>query len=209
MQAQLLDLNQRLTEVNKLLTPLMGDDVGSALLRRSATAVVEVDGCQLDQVVIHLAVNACDAMPHGGRSIIETGIFDFDDAFTREHPAMTAGRCVMMAISDNGVGMDEVTRSRIFEPFFTTKKWERGPGWDWPRSAPGGCSLHSSQDFRQSEGPAFSVSQSGEEKVHVIGHDHYSVKMNRLAVVVAAMLHRKCTSFGRESSCGLRAEGYE
>jgi len=76
-------------------------------------------------------------------------------------------------------------------------------------NAPGGCSLHSSQDFRQSEGPAISVSQSGEEKVHVIGHDDHSVKMNRLAVVVEAMLQRKCATFWRELSCGLRAEGYE
>jgi PAS domain S-box-containing protein len=128
VQAQLLDLNQRLTQVNKLLTPLMGDDVEIALLPRSAIAVVEVDAGQLDQVVINLAVNARDAMPHGGRLIIETGVFDFDEAFTREHPAMTAGRYVMMAISDNGIGMDEVTRSRIFEPFFTTKEMGKGTG---------------------------------------------------------------------------------
>jgi hypothetical protein len=76
-------------------------------------------------------------------------------------------------------------------------------------NAPGGCSLHSSQDFRQSEGPAFGVSQSGKEKVHVIGHDDYGVKMNRLAMVVQAMLQRECTSFRRELSCGLRAESYK
>ncbi len=128
VQAQLLDLNERLTQVNRLLTPLMGDDVEIALLPRSATAIVEVDAGQLDQVVINLAVNARDAMPHGGRLIIETGVFDFDEAFTHEHPAMTAGRYVMMAISDNGIGMDDATRSRIFEPFFTTKEMGKGTG---------------------------------------------------------------------------------
>ena len=128
VQAQLLDLNQRLTEVSKLLTPLMGDDVEVVLLPRSATAVVEADAGQLDQVVINLAMNARDAMPHGGRLIIETGVFDFDEAFTREHPAITAGRYVMMAISDNGIGMDDATRSRIFEPFFTTKEMGKGTG---------------------------------------------------------------------------------
>ena len=128
VQAQLLDLNERLTEVSKLLNPLMGDDVEISLLPRSETAIVEADAGQLDQIVVNLAVNARDAMPHGGRLIIETGVYDFDEAFAREHPAMTAGRYVMMAISDNGVGMDEATRSRIFEPFFTTKGMGKGTG---------------------------------------------------------------------------------
>jgi PAS domain S-box-containing protein len=128
VQAQLLDLNERLTQVSRLLTPLMGDDVEIALLPRSASAVVELDAGQLDQVVINVAINARDAMPHGGRLIIETGVFDFDEAFTREHPAMTAGPYVMMAISDNGVGMDDATRLRIFEPFFTTKETGKGSG---------------------------------------------------------------------------------
>jgi len=128
VQAQVLDLNQRLTEVSKLLNPLMGDDVEITLLPRSATAIVEADAGQLDQIVINLAANARDAMPHGGRLIIETGVFDLDETFVREHPAMTAGRYVMMAISDNGVGMDDATRSRIFEPFFTTKEMGKGTG---------------------------------------------------------------------------------
>jgi len=128
VQAQVLDLNQRLTEVSKLLNPLMGDDVEITLLPRSATAIVEADAGQLDQIVINLAANARDAMPHGGRLIIETGVFDLDETFVREHPAMTAGRYVMMAISDNGIGMDEATRSRIFEPFFTTKEIGKGTG---------------------------------------------------------------------------------
>jgi two-component system, cell cycle sensor histidine kinase and response regulator CckA len=106
----------------------MGDDVEISLLPRSETAIVEADAGQLDQIVVNLAVNARDAMPHGGRLIIETGVYDFDEAFAREHPAMTAGRYVMMAISDNGVGMDEATRSRIFEPFFTTKEMGKGTG---------------------------------------------------------------------------------
>jgi len=128
VQPQLLDLNGRLREISKLLHPLMGDDVEITLLPRSATAIVEADAGQLDQIVINLGANARDAMPHGGRLIIETGVFDFDEAFAREHPAMTAGRYVMMAISDNGVGMDEATRSRIFEPFFTTKEMGKGTG---------------------------------------------------------------------------------
>lgn len=128
VQVQLLDLNERLKGVSKLLKPLMGDDVDIALLPRSQTAIVEADPGQLDQIVVNLAVNARDAMPRGGKLIIETAVFDFDQSFTDEHPSMHPGRYVMLAISDNGVGMDEATRSRVFEPFFTTKEVGKGTG---------------------------------------------------------------------------------
>jgi len=127
-QSQVLDLNDRLREVRKLLSPLMGDDVEIVLLPRSPNAIVEADPGHLDQIVVNLAVNARDAMPRGGKLIIETAVSDFDAAFASEHPPMSAGRYVMMAISDNGIGMDEATRSRIFEPFFTTKEIGKGTG---------------------------------------------------------------------------------
>ena len=126
-QPQLLDLNERLIEVSKLLRPLMGDDVEVLLPARSAMAVVEIDPSQLDQVVVNLAVNARDAMPQGGKLIVETAVFNIDESFAREH-SMTEGRYVMLAASDNGIGMDEATRSRIFEPFFTTKETGKGSG---------------------------------------------------------------------------------
>ena len=125
---QILDLNERLKEVSKLLRPLMGDDVEVLLLPRTESAIVEADAGQLDQIVLNLAVNARDAMPKGGRLVLETGVFDFDESFAREHPSMGAGCYVMLAISDNGMGMDDATKSRIFEPFFTTKEVGKGTG---------------------------------------------------------------------------------
>jgi hypothetical protein len=127
VQTQLLDLNERLKEVSKLLKPLMGDDVEIVLPSRSNVAVIEADPGQLDQIALNLAVNARDAMPRGGKFIIETGVFELDEAFARDH-SMTPGRYVMLAVSDNGIGMDEATRSRIFEPFFTTKESGKGSG---------------------------------------------------------------------------------
>ena len=127
-QVRVLDLNERLKDVSKLLHPLMGDDVEIVLLPKSASAIVEADAGQLDQIVMNLAVNARDAMPHGGKLVVETSVVDFDDAFAGQHPPMTAGRYVMLAISDNGTGMDEATVSRIFEPFFTTKEMGKGTG---------------------------------------------------------------------------------
>lgn len=128
VQKQLLDLNDRLREVRKLLSPLMGDDVEIIQLPKSDSAIVEADPGQIDQIVLNLAVNARDAMPRGGKLILETGVFDFDESFATDHPGMSAGRYVMLAISDNGIGMNEATRSRIFEPFFTTKESGKGTG---------------------------------------------------------------------------------
>jgi CheY-like chemotaxis protein len=128
VQTQVLDLNQRLKELSKLVHPIMGDDVEIALLPRSADAIVEADPDQLDQIVVNLAVNARDAMPHGGKLIVETAVFDFDESFAREHPPMAAGRHVMLAVSDNGIGMDQATLARVFEPFFTTKETGKGSG---------------------------------------------------------------------------------
>jgi PAS domain S-box-containing protein len=128
LQAQVLDLNEHLREVSKLLRPLMGDDVQIKILPRTKTAIVEADPGQLDQILMNLAVNARDAMPRGGKLIIETEVFEFDESFAREHPPMTPGRYVMLAVSDNGIGMDEATKSHIFEPFFTTKEPGKGTG---------------------------------------------------------------------------------
>ena len=127
-QPQVLDINERLKDLSKLLRPMMGDDVEISLLSRSAAAIVEMDPGHLDQVVVNLAVNARDAMPNGGKLIVETAAVEFDEAFAKQHPPMKAGSYVMLAISDNGEGMDHVTVSRIFEPFFTTKEMGKGTG---------------------------------------------------------------------------------
>jgi two-component system cell cycle sensor histidine kinase/response regulator CckA len=128
VQPQVLDLNERLKDVAKLLRPLMGDDVEVVLAARPGTAMVEVDPGHLDQIVVNLAVNSRDAMPRGGKLILETSSVEFDEGFAREHTPMTSGRYVMLAVSDNGVGMNEETRLRIFEPFFTTKDMGQGTG---------------------------------------------------------------------------------
>jgi len=125
---RVLDLNERLREVSKLLRPLMGDDVEVCLLARSPVPLVEVDPGQLDQIVLNLAVNARDAMPYGGKLIVETAAVNLDDDFVAQHPPMKIGRHVMLAVSDTGTGMDLATQQRIFEPFFTTKETGKGTG---------------------------------------------------------------------------------
>jgi CheY-like chemotaxis protein len=106
----------------------MGDDVEILIVPKSPTAVVEADPGQLDQVVLNLAVNARDAMPRGGKFILETTVAHFDEAFAEQHQNMAPGEYVVLGVSDTGTGMDSATMSRIFDPFFTTKEMSKGTG---------------------------------------------------------------------------------
>jgi len=128
IQPRVLDLNERLRDISKLLRPLLGDDIEILIVSRSPSAVVEADPGQLDQIVVNFAVNARDAMPRGGKFILETGVVEFDRAFAEQHQPLTPGKYVLLAVSDTGEGMDEATVSRIFEPFFTTKEVGKGTG---------------------------------------------------------------------------------
>jgi PAS domain S-box-containing protein len=128
IQPQLLDLNARLKDVSKLLRPLMGEDIEILVISKSPAAVVEADPGQLDQVVVNLAVNARDAMPRGGKFILETRAERFDETFAGQHQNMAPGKYVVLIASDTGSGMDTTTLTQIFEPFFTTKELGKGTG---------------------------------------------------------------------------------
>jgi two-component system cell cycle sensor histidine kinase/response regulator CckA len=128
IQPRVLDLNERLRDITKLLRPLLGEDVEILVVPRTSSALVEADPGQLDQIVVNLAVNARDAMPRGGKFILETGAITWDEGFAEQDQAMVPGNYVMLAVSDTGTGMNETTVSRIFEPFFTTKEAGKGTG---------------------------------------------------------------------------------
>ena len=127
-QPFVFDLNERLMDIAKLLRPLMGDDVEVAIVRKSEFALIEADPGQIDQILVNLAFNARDAMPHGGKLVLETTGAQMDEPFASTQESMKAGKYIGLAVSDNGTGMDEATVSRIFEPYFTTKEIGRGTG---------------------------------------------------------------------------------
>ena len=128
MAAKVIDLNSVVENMDKLLRRLLGEDVELNTLLDPNLGAVKADPGQIEQVIMNLAVNARDAMPHGGKLTIETGNIDLDTFYAREHVTVAAGPYVMIAVSDTGVGMDSETQARIFEPFFTTKEQGKGTG---------------------------------------------------------------------------------
>jgi CheY-like chemotaxis protein len=123
-----LDLNAVVEDMLKMLYRLMGEDVEVRFAPCTEAVTVRADPHQLEQVVINLAVNARDAMPRGGKLLLETRVVNLDESHARQHPEIRPGRYVMLAVRDTGVGMDEATRQRIFEPFSTTKEVGKGTG---------------------------------------------------------------------------------
>ena len=123
-----LDVNRLVEGMRPMLERLVGEDVQLCVALRAERGVVHADPHQLEQVIMNLAVNARDAMPGGGNLLIETACVDRAWGGSPSHPDARAGACIMLAVTDNGAGMDEETKNRIFEPFFTTKGVGKGTG---------------------------------------------------------------------------------
>ena len=128
LEPVILNLNTLVSEMEKMLPRLIGEDIQLNLSLDQAIGQVKADSGQIEQVVMNLAVNSRDAMPDGGTLTIHTANAELDAAFTREHPGSVAGQYVMLAVTDTGMGMDPETQAQIFEPFFTTKGRDQGTG---------------------------------------------------------------------------------
>jgi PAS domain S-box-containing protein len=124
LQPRVLDLNAVVRNVESLLGRLIGADVELVTALDTELGRTQADPSQLEQVVVNLAVNARDAMPDGGRLLIETANAELDDEFASRHVGSRPGSYVSLTVADTGEGMDSETVTRAFEPFFTTK----GPG---------------------------------------------------------------------------------
>jgi PAS domain S-box-containing protein len=127
LQPRVLELNDVVKGVEKMLGRLVGEDIDISWLTDADTGKVHADPGQIEQVIMNLVVNARDAMPNGGRLTIETANVVIDKAMAT-HADVAAGSYVMLAVTDTGIGMDAATKDRIFEPFFTTKDNSKGTG---------------------------------------------------------------------------------
>ena len=128
LQPKVLVLNEVVSRMEKMLRRLIGENVELRSNPGAELWSVKADPGQVEQVLVNLVVNARDAMPGGGKLVIETGNAILDEEYSRGHLPVQPGHYVMLAVSDTGVGMDEKTMSRIFEPFFTTKESGKGTG---------------------------------------------------------------------------------
>jgi two-component system cell cycle sensor histidine kinase/response regulator CckA len=128
LEPRVLDLSDVVRRAERMLKPLLGDDVTLDIRLGSDVPLVLADAGQIDQVLMNLAVNSRDAMPRGGRLTIETGASRFDETTVPALPGANPGRFASLAVTDTGSGMDAETIAHIFEPFFTTKEVGKGTG---------------------------------------------------------------------------------
>ncbi|MGH7317347.1 MAG: ATP-binding protein, partial [Candidatus Rokuibacteriota bacterium] len=128
LEPRVLDLNETVTGIEPLLRRLIGEHIEVAVTRGSELGRVKADAGQLEQVILNLAVNARDAMPRGGRLVLETANVTLGESAARRAPDLTPGGYVVLSVTDSGHGMDAATRGQIFEPFFTTKEVGKGTG---------------------------------------------------------------------------------
>jgi len=127
---EILDINEEINETRKMLQRLIREDIEFLTVLEPELWKVYADPMQINQVLMNLVVNARDAMPGGGRLTIETANMELDNIYFQDRGVESAlsGSYVMLAVTDNGTGMDEETRSRVFDPFFTTKEKVGGTG---------------------------------------------------------------------------------
>ncbi len=196
LRPRIISLNRVVTDTKRIIELLMGKDIESVMQLDAALGHIRGDAVQLQQVIVNLAINARDAMPDGGRLVIETRNVSLGYEDEPRHPQMVPGRYVMLIVSDTGEGMDEATMARIFEPFFTTKPTGRGTGlglssvlatveqcggFIWPYSEPGrGSSFHLyfprvEPDPEALPAPAPEVAPGAREQVLVVD-DHAEVR---------------------------------
>jgi two-component system cell cycle sensor histidine kinase/response regulator CckA len=128
LQLKVIDVNSIVEDMERLLRPLIGEDIELTTSLAPAIGCTRADAGQLEQVIMNLVVNAKDAMPNGGKISICTASVTLDDSYRPENTFIKNGPYVMISVSDNGEGMDRETQARIFEPFFTTKEKGKGTG---------------------------------------------------------------------------------
>jgi signal transduction histidine kinase len=128
LQPKVLDLNVLVAEMDKLLARLIREDVEYVFVRGAELGSVKADPGQIEQVLLNLTVNACDAMPQGGKLTIETCNVTVDEKYAQTRQGLQPGSFILLSATDTGHGIDADTKIRIFEPFFTTKEVGKGTG---------------------------------------------------------------------------------
>ncbi len=128
LKLEVLDVNAVISELDKMLRRLIGEDIAYATELDPNTPHVEADSGQIQQILMNLVINARDAMPKGGKITIETSNVRIDEGYSQAHNGLSVGPYVLIEVTDTGMGMTPEVQARIFEPFFTTKEIGKGTG---------------------------------------------------------------------------------
>jgi PAS domain S-box-containing protein len=128
LQPRNVDINGTIADIAKLLRPTLGEQIEIETILEQAVATAHIDPSQLANSLLNMAINARDAMPNGGKLLLETRNVVLDEAYASENADVRPGPYVMLAVSDTGTGMPAEVRDKAFEPFFTTKEVGKGSG---------------------------------------------------------------------------------
>jgi PAS domain S-box-containing protein len=128
LQPEVLDLNAILAGMETMLRHLVGKNADVSIVPAAGLRAVKVDAGQIEQVIVNIVMNAADAMPNGGKLMLETANVTLGPDYVSGFPGLKAGEYVMLAITDTGIGMKEEDKARVFEPFFSTKEVGQGTG---------------------------------------------------------------------------------
>ncbi|RJO64884.1 MAG: PAS domain S-box protein [Myxococcales bacterium] len=128
IEPKVVNLSELISSLHKMLARLIGEDIELQTIPGGNLGSAKIDPGQFEQILVNLAVNARDAMPEGGKLVIETANAELDEAYCRKHSQLRPGGFVMLAVSDTGLGMSEEVKQHLFEPFFTTKPPGQGTG---------------------------------------------------------------------------------
>jgi PAS domain S-box-containing protein len=128
MQPKVFNLNTLVWNAEKMLSRLISESVEMVTVTAKNLGTIKADPGQIEQVILNLVINARDAMPNGGTLTLETANIELDESYAQGHLGAVPGSYILLAVTDNGLGMDDETQARIFEPFFTTKELGKGTG---------------------------------------------------------------------------------
>jgi signal transduction histidine kinase/CHASE3 domain sensor protein len=128
LQPRNVNINEAIVDIAKLLRSTLGENIQIDSVLRQEVANAHIDPSQLANSIVNMAINARDAMPNGGKLLLETANVVLDEAYAHDNPDVQPGRYIMLAVSDSGTGMPAEVRDKVFEPFFTTKDVGKGTG---------------------------------------------------------------------------------